>query len=130
MPAIMPAPGTSPSYMSQAASWPISRNGEPGSSSRSTRSRGSSLPRDDVALAALLGAAQRGLGDVGAQLLGERAIVRGARAELFAVGRDFAVDTRCAHAAYIVPVGRKACRSPSRCVQALAKQRLGRASTR
>ena len=51
MPAIMPAPGTSPSYMSQAASWPISRNGEPGSSSRSTRSRGSNLPRDDVALA-------------------------------------------------------------------------------
>src|SRR3954466_13587528 len=46
MPAIIPAPGTSRSYMSHAASWPISRNGEPGSSSRSTRSRGSSLPRE------------------------------------------------------------------------------------
>src|SRR5437868_3938542 len=46
MPAIRPAPGTSPSYMSHAASWPISRNGEPGSSSRSTRSRGRSLPRE------------------------------------------------------------------------------------
>ena len=45
MPAIIPAPGTSPWYRSHAASWPISRNGEPGSSNRSTRSRGSSLPR-------------------------------------------------------------------------------------
>src|SRR5690349_19468044 len=47
---MMPAPGTSPSYISPAASWPISRNGEPGSSSRSTRSRGSSLPRSTCRL--------------------------------------------------------------------------------
>src|SRR5690606_8558109 len=45
MPAMMPALGASPPYMPQAASWPISRNGVPGSSSFSTRSRGSSLPR-------------------------------------------------------------------------------------
>ena len=43
----------------------------------STRSRGSSLPRDDMALAMLLGAAERGLRDLVAQLVGERAIVRG-----------------------------------------------------
>src|SRR5260370_23230589 len=45
MPAITPALGASPSYMPCAASWPISRKGVPGSSSCSTRSRGSSLPR-------------------------------------------------------------------------------------
>src|SRR5438552_5822688 len=45
MPAIIPAPGASPSYIACAASWPISRNGVPGSSSWFTRSRGSSLPR-------------------------------------------------------------------------------------
>src|SRR4051812_2949061 len=45
MPAIIPAPGASSWYMPFAASWPISSRGEPGSSSRVTRSRGSSLPR-------------------------------------------------------------------------------------
>jgi hypothetical protein len=45
MPVIMPAHGTSSSYMPCAASWDSSKNGEPGSSSRRTRSRGSSLPR-------------------------------------------------------------------------------------
>jgi hypothetical protein len=35
-------------YMPLAVSWPTSRKGEPGSSSRSTRSRGSSFPRDKV----------------------------------------------------------------------------------
>src|SRR6185436_13284547 len=45
MPAIIPAAGASPSYMPRAASWPISRNGAPASSSPSTRSRGRSLPR-------------------------------------------------------------------------------------
>src|SRR5690242_20017611 len=44
MPAIIPAEGASPSYMSYAASWPISRNGAPGSSRPSPRSRGRSLP--------------------------------------------------------------------------------------
>src|SRR4051794_32738524 len=44
-PAIIPAPGASFPYTPFAASWPTSRNGEPGSSSRVTRSRGSSLPR-------------------------------------------------------------------------------------
>ena len=46
MPVMMPADGTSPSYMPWAASADSSRNGVPGSSSPSTRSRGSSLPRD------------------------------------------------------------------------------------
>src|SRR5688572_1700503 len=45
MPATIEAEGTSPPYMPQAASWPISRKGEPGSSSVRTRSRTSSLPR-------------------------------------------------------------------------------------
>ena len=44
-PVIRPAPGASPSCIPKAASWPISRKGEPISSSRSTRWRGSSLPR-------------------------------------------------------------------------------------
>src|SRR4051812_14215178 len=45
MPQMMEALWTSPEYIPQAASWPISRNGEPGSSSVRTRSRGSILPR-------------------------------------------------------------------------------------
>ena len=45
MPVMMPAPWMSPSYMPLAASGESSRNGEPGSISRSTRSRGRSLPR-------------------------------------------------------------------------------------
>src|SRR5437773_4899966 len=45
MPAISPAPGASLLYMSSAASGAISRNGVSGSSSISTRSRGSNLPR-------------------------------------------------------------------------------------
>src|SRR5262245_20806284 len=39
------APGAAPSYRSSAASVESSRKGEPGSQRRSTRSRGSSLPR-------------------------------------------------------------------------------------
>jgi hypothetical protein len=42
-PAITPAAGAAPSYIPCAANRPISRNGEPGSSSRATRSRGSIL---------------------------------------------------------------------------------------
>src|SRR3954471_6145934 len=41
-----PEPGASSSYMPIAASGDSSRNGEPGSSSARTRSRGRSLPRD------------------------------------------------------------------------------------
>src|SRR6185503_18840080 len=48
----------------------------------------------------------RRFGHVGAQFLRERAIMLGPRAELFAVGRDFAVDPRRAHARPM-PVGRK-----------------------
>src|SRR3954467_13469471 len=44
-PQIIEAECTSPLYIPQAASWPISRNGEPGSSSLFTRSRGSIFPR-------------------------------------------------------------------------------------
>src|SRR5215207_6752653 len=45
MPVISPAPWMSSSYMPCAASGPSSRKGEPGSTRRSTRSRGRSLPR-------------------------------------------------------------------------------------
>ena len=45
MPVMMPAPGASLLYMPIAASCAISRNGDPGSSSARTRSRGSILPR-------------------------------------------------------------------------------------
>src|SRR5262245_30563073 len=45
-PVICDAPGASPSYIPSAASGESSRNGVPGSSSSSTRSRGSSLPRE------------------------------------------------------------------------------------
>src|SRR4051794_31578921 len=45
-PVTIPAPGASPSYIPCAASGESSRNGAPLSSSRSTRSRGSSLPRE------------------------------------------------------------------------------------
>src|SRR5712692_11652121 len=44
-PVMMPAPGASSSYMPKAASCESSRNGEPGSSSKRKRSRGSSFPR-------------------------------------------------------------------------------------
>src|SRR5258706_5224565 len=42
---MMPAPGGSSSYTRNAGSWESSRNGDPGSSSRRRRSRGSSFPR-------------------------------------------------------------------------------------
>src|SRR5690242_10414719 len=42
---MIPAPGASSSYMPKAASGESSRKGEPGSSRRRKRSRGSSLPR-------------------------------------------------------------------------------------
>ncbi len=45
MPVMMPAAWIASSYMPKAASGENSRNGEPGSISRITRSRGSSLPR-------------------------------------------------------------------------------------
>src|SRR3954471_6669890 len=45
MPQMMEALCTSPEYIPQAASWAISTNGEPASSSVCTRSRGSILPR-------------------------------------------------------------------------------------
>src|SRR6266702_4861261 len=45
MPVMMPAPGASSSYMPKAASCESSRKGEPGSSSRRRRSRGSNFPR-------------------------------------------------------------------------------------
>src|SRR6185369_1626306 len=51
-----------------------------------------------MALAVFLGPALRCLGHVGAQFLGERAVVFAARAELSAVGGNFRLDTRCAHA--------------------------------
>jgi hypothetical protein len=52
----------------------------------------------DMALAALLVPSERRLGNVSAQFFGERAVVRGAGAELLAVNRDFALKSRRAHA--------------------------------
>ena len=78
--------------MSQAANWPISRKGEPGSSSCARRSRGSSLPRDDMALARFVGAAaldgRRLVGDVGDQ----RAHALGIGAEGVGGGGDLGLD--------------------------------------
>jgi hypothetical protein len=45
-------------------------------------------------------------GDVGTQLFGQRPVMLGARSELVAVRNDFALDTRCAHAA-VTSVSRK-----------------------
>src|SRR5712691_11977067 len=45
MPVMRPAPGASSSYMPKAASCESSRKGEPGSSNRRRRSRGSNFPR-------------------------------------------------------------------------------------
>ena len=42
---MMLPPGGTPSYRPSPASWPNSRNGEPGSSTAASRSRGSSWPR-------------------------------------------------------------------------------------
>src|SRR5262249_24439520 len=53
IPVTMPADGACPSYMSQAARAPSSRNALPGSSRRSTRSRAGSLPRERWASIAL-----------------------------------------------------------------------------
>ncbi len=58
--------------MPRAASWPISRNGVPGSSSCSTRSRGSSLPRAVWRSRAAGAAALRHLRGLGAQVVDER----------------------------------------------------------
>src|SRR5207237_445198 len=52
----------------------------------------------DMPLAVLLGPAFRGFGDIRTQLLRERAIVFGPRAELVTLGNDFTVDPRRAHA--------------------------------
>ncbi len=57
-----------------------------------------SLPRDECRSRLFSVPPLRRLGDVGAQFLGKRAVVRGTRAELFAVRNDFAVDPRRAHA--------------------------------
>src|SRR5437660_8597445 len=55
-----------------------------------------------MTFAMLLGPTLRRFGDVGAQLLRERAVVIGTDAELFAVRRDFALDARRAHALLLV----------------------------
>src|SRR5204862_7570226 len=64
------------------------------------------LAARNVALAVLFGPALRRLGDIRAQFLGKRAIVRDARAILVALGDDLALDPRRAHALW-----------PSRCVR-------------
>ena len=50
-----------------------------------------------VPLARFLRAPERGLGNVGAKLLGKRAIMRGAGAKLVAIDDQLAVDPRPAH---------------------------------
>ena len=62
MPVMMPAPWIASSYMPLAASGDSSRNGVPGSISRSTRSRGSSLPRAVCRSRERCRPAERGLG--------------------------------------------------------------------
>ena len=74
MPVTIPADGASPSYMSQAASGDSSRNGEPGSTRRSMRSRASSLPRAGVAGHRLVAAAALDAGQPLAQLGHEREV--------------------------------------------------------
>src|SRR5919112_48036 len=51
-----------------------------------------------MTLAALLVAAERGLGDVGAKPLGQRTIMRSPRLELGAVWLDLGIEARRAHA--------------------------------
>ena len=50
-----------------------------------------------MALAVLLGAAQRRLGDLGAQILGERLIMRETRLGLGAVAVELAGEYGCGH---------------------------------
>ena len=75
MPAIIPAAGASPSYMPRAASWPISRNGVPGSSRRVDALARQQLAARRVPLARLGVAAERDLGGLGAQVVDLRAAV-------------------------------------------------------
>ena len=82
MPVISPAPWIASSYIPLAASGDSSRNGVPGSISCITRSRGSSLPRADMALARARRPALRRLGAAAHQFIRERAHLRGVGAEL------------------------------------------------
>ena len=70
------------------------------------------LAARDMPLAMLFGAAQRRLGDVGAQLLGQRAIMRRARARELrrSSGRPLLSMLRRAHAVAIVRSSNKLCR--------------------
>ena len=58
---------------------------------------------------------KRRLGDVGAQLLGERAVMRGARAELFARPQRFCCRSAARSCLAVRPLVEKPCRPPSRC---------------
>ena len=77
--------------------WPTGIPASAGTPTMSAVSRNSCSREGDVALARLLRAAERSLRNIRAQLLGERAIVRGARAEFLTVGGDLALKPRCAH---------------------------------
>ncbi len=81
MPVIRPAPWMASSYMPLAASGDSSRNGEPGSIRFITRSRGSSLPRADMALARARRPACCRLGAARLQFVDERAHALGIGAE-------------------------------------------------
>ena len=64
------------------------------------------LPRQQFSarrmpLARFLIPAERGRGDIGAQFLGQCAVVRGEGAIFFAVDGDFAVEPRSAHPCHI-----------------------------
>ena len=72
---MMPAAGASSSYMPLAASGDSSRNGEPGSTSDSTRSLGSSLPTVQVPLPGPLTTPTRGDSGTGPQVVDERGVL-------------------------------------------------------
>jgi hypothetical protein len=73
-PAIMPAPGRLAVVEAVGGQLADLQKGEPTSSRRSTRSRGSSLPRAVVALARGFGPPEGGFGHLGAEFGGERPV--------------------------------------------------------
>ena len=88
MPVMMPAAWIASSYMPLAASGDNSRNGVPGSISRMTRSRGSSLPRAVWRSRARLLPPSAASARFSLELLRERAHRRGVGAELLRLRVD------------------------------------------
>ncbi len=100
MPVMRPAPWIASSYMPSAASGDSSRNGVPGSMSRSTRSRGSSLPRPAWRSRALAGppmaaSARRSFNSADSALTCA-ALVRNSRLPVSVDGARIAMGSSCA----------------------------------